>query len=115
MSAYFKHDALVFVGLTSISKHTMTVSGIKWAIKESLAIQISHTSISEVMSPSSLRDQMVKTISVGAEGKNKLAAVPVYFNLILHVVWIAFNSIVEFVNRNRGHCSRLHIKWMELQ
>lgn len=29
---------------------------------------------------------MVNTILVGAEGENKLAAIPVYFNLILHVV-----------------------------
>lgn len=28
---------------------------------------------------------MVNTISVGGEGENELAAVPVYFNLILHV------------------------------
>ncbi len=43
-------------------------------------------SISEVMSQSSLRDQMVNTILVGGEGENKLAAVPVYVNLILHVM-----------------------------
>lgn len=44
-------------------------------------------SISEVMSQSSPRDQMVNTILVGGQGeKIKLAAVPVYFNLILHVV-----------------------------
>lgn len=74
-------------------------------------------SISEVMSQSSLRDQMVNTILVGGEGENKLAAVPVYFNLILHVMWIAFSSIVEFLNGNRGHFGQclLHIKCMKLQ
>lgn len=58
----------------------MAVSGMKWVITESLVIQISHTY--EVMSQSSLRDQMLKTIWVGVEGENKLAAVPVYFNSI---------------------------------
>lgn len=58
----------------------MAVTGIKWVIKESLVIQISHTY--EAMSQSSLRDQMLKTILVGVEGENKLAALPVYFNSI---------------------------------
>lgn len=40
-----------------------------------------------MMSQSSLRDQMVNTTLAGEEGeKNKLAAVLVYFNLILHVI-----------------------------
>lgn len=54
-------------------------------------------SISEVMSESSPRDQMVNSILVcREEEKIKLTAVSVYFNLILHVVWIAFSSKVEF-------------------
>lgn len=43
VSADLNRNSSVFVDLLSISKHTMAVSSIKWMIKESLVIQISHT------------------------------------------------------------------------
>lgn len=114
ISIDFSHGTFAFTDLQDISNRAVTVSVLKWVIKTSLIIQISHTVFLKWCVKVASRTKWQIAFKLVKRRKNKLLTVPVYFNLILHVVWIAFSSIVEFVNGNRGQCL-LHIECMKLQ